>query len=84
MEILPSKKSFPLNLFLPFPPLSPWKWGQRPQGAHRELAAENESSPLQFSAESYELLCKDQLSLLATVVSDFTPINKVHFFSSME
>ena len=57
------KKSFPFNLFLPFPPLSPWKWGQRQQGALREPAAENESSHLEISAENYKLLHKDQLSL---------------------
>ena len=78
------KKSFPFNLFLPFPPLSPWKWGQRPQGALREPAAENENSHLEISAESYKLLYKDQLSLGHYGLWFFTLIKKVVFFSYVE
>ena len=77
---LQEKKSFPFNLFLPFPPLSPWKWGQRPQGALREPAAENESSHLEISAENYKLLHKDQLSLGPYSLWFFTLVNKMLFF----
>lgn len=37
--------------------------GSEAKGALREPAAENESSHLEISAESYKLLHKDQLSL---------------------
>lgn len=74
------KKSFPFNLFLPFPPLSPWKWGQRPQRALREPAAENENSHLEILAESYKPLYKDQLSLGHCGLWFFTLMHKVSFF----